>query len=344
MHLMLPSLKQNQTTPSNRDQHHLMNGWWPNNLCMKSTTSLCSASSGLGFTIITLFTGSKRARIISDSNNDTCSESPPQSPQMKHRHATSLSPTNHHNLGSSGSDLDVDSTPDMDTPENLSVKRDDNIAQPDTLSPTPMTTALDNISLLRHYSKDYHNSFLMDSHKKLSSPRDEGCRSSSSPQRPSLSPPTTTAQQQHHQMQQNILSTSPTSHRSPIDLLLRVFPTQKRNEVENLLQRNRGNIIQTMEALIYGEDNSVGWVSIYWLETVKSVLIKFTSRSLSQLPSSQFYFLDQVSLFPTHATQFRFAAQWTLQLPSDAVTLDQTIPCCTLLWNWVFVNGSAIGS
>lgn len=176
---------------------------------------------------------------------------------MKHRHAASLSPNNNHNLGSSGSDLDVDSTPDMDTPENLSVKRDDNIPQPDTLSPTPMTTALDNISLLRHYSKDYHNSFLMESHKKLSSPRDEGCRSS--PQRHSLSPPTSiAAAQQHHQMQQNKLSTSPTSHRSPIDLLLRVFPTQKRNEVENLLQRNRGNIIQTMEALIYGEDNSVG--------------------------------------------------------------------------------------
>lgn len=213
-----------------------------------------------------MFPGSKRARIISgDSNNDTCSESsPPNSPPMKHHHHNgSLSPlrsTDNH-LGSSSSDLDVDSTHDMDTPENLSVKKDDSISPPDTVSPPPpMTTTLDNISLLRHYSKDYHNSFLMANHKKLQSSHENDDRNS--PPRHNLSPP---AQHHHHPMlsssnnnhnNNNKPSTSPNSQRSPIDLLLRVFPNQKRNEVENLLQRNRGNIIQTMEALIYGDDSN----------------------------------------------------------------------------------------
>lgn len=216
-----------------------------------------------------LFPGSKRARIISDSNNDTCSESPPQSPppsmMMKNGGMPSpLRSTNvdNNNLGSSGSDLDVDSTPDMDTPENLSVKKDgDSNSPPDASahSPPPMTTALDNISLLRHYSKDYHNSFLMGANhhnhinhhnKKMSSPRDDR----SSPPRHSLSPPMSTAMQQQQLLHKP--STSPNTHRSPIDLLLRVFPNQKRNEVENLLQRNRGNIIQTMETLIYGDNDN----------------------------------------------------------------------------------------
>lgn len=181
---------------------------------------------------------------------------------MKH-HNGSLSPLRHHNstdnnLGSSSSDLDVDSTPDMDTPENLSVKKDDSISQPDNVSPPPpmtTTTALDNISLLRHYSKDYHNSFLMGNHKEMSSPHDDSCRNS--PPRNTLSPP---GQHNHHHHHHPLLankpSTSPNCQRSPIDLLLRVFPTQKRNEVENLLQRNRGNIIQTMEALIYGDESN----------------------------------------------------------------------------------------
>lgn len=199
-----------------------------------------------------MFPGAKRARIISDSNNDTCSESPPpNSPLMKH-HNGSMSPlrSTDNNLGSSSSDLDVDSTPDMDTPENLSVKRDESITQRDNGSPPPqMTTALDNISLLRHYSKDYHNHFLMANHKKLPSPTEDACRNS--PTRNTLSPT-----QQHHHLMANKSPTSPHSQRSPIDLLLRVFPHQKRNEVENLLQRNRGNIIQTMEALIYGDESN----------------------------------------------------------------------------------------
>lgn len=42
--------------------------------------------------------------------------------------------------------------------------------------------------------------------------------------------------------------------RSPVDVLLRVFPTRRRSEVEQLLQRYRGDVVQAMEAMLSGED------------------------------------------------------------------------------------------
>lgn len=214
--------------------------------------------------------------MINDPGNDSCSDgSPPNSPSSLSQHGLSkpeLSPLrnnqhqhhshhhhhHHHQLthdhvGSSGSDLDVDSTPDMDTPENLSVKRDDSgRAGSPADNVAARSPPLDNLSLLRHYSKDYHNSFMRASSKKSpdeSPPR----RASLSPPPLSLPPPQPSSHHHHHHK-----SGSPQSsqQRSPIDLLLRVFPTQKRAEVEGLLQRNRGNILQTMESLIYGDDSS----------------------------------------------------------------------------------------
>lgn len=184
-------------------------------------------------------------------------------PHHQHHHQNnsqngSLSPLRctDNNMGSSSSDLDVDSSPDMDTPENLSVKRDDSASQPDNVTPPPqMPSAIDNISLLRHYSKDYHNNFLLAQHNKQLSPSPNDDRNSTSPPRNTISPQPPASQLQHHH-NINKPSTSPTPQRSPIDLLLRVFPSQKRNEVETLLQRNRGNIIQTMEALIYGNESN----------------------------------------------------------------------------------------
>ncbi|KAL7302356.1 hypothetical protein TKK_0005016 [Trichogramma kaykai] len=41
-------------------------------------------------------------------------------------------------------------------------------------------------------------------------------------------------------------------HRSPIDVLLKVFPTKKRYEIENILLCNEGDVIATMEHLIFG--------------------------------------------------------------------------------------------
>ncbi|XP_037912299.1 doublesex- and mab-3-related transcription factor A2 isoform X2 [Hermetia illucens] len=44
------------------------------------------------------------------------------------------------------------------------------------------------------------------------------------------------------------------SQRSPVDVLLRVFPTRRRSEVEQLLQRYRGDVVLAMEAMLSGED------------------------------------------------------------------------------------------
>ncbi|KAJ6637450.1 Doublesex- and mab-3-related transcription factor A2 [Pseudolycoriella hygida] len=44
------------------------------------------------------------------------------------------------------------------------------------------------------------------------------------------------------------------SQRSPIDVLLRVFPTRRRSEVETLLQKYRGDVVQAMEAMLSGDD------------------------------------------------------------------------------------------
>uniref|UniRef100_A0A182M8Y8 DM domain-containing protein n=1 Tax=Anopheles culicifacies TaxID=139723 RepID=A0A182M8Y8_9DIPT len=45
-----------------------------------------------------------------------------------------------------------------------------------------------------------------------------------------------------------------TSQRSPVDVLLRVFPNRRRSEVELLLQRYRGDVVQAMEAMLCGDD------------------------------------------------------------------------------------------
>lgn len=57
-------------------------------------------------------------------------------------------------------------------------------------------------------------------------------------------------QQTYHQ--QNV-STSPTQ-RSPVDVLLRVFPNRRRSEVEQFLARYRGDVVQAMEAMLCGDD------------------------------------------------------------------------------------------
>lgn len=47
---------------------------------------------------------------------------------------------------------------------------------------------------------------------------------------------------------------SASQQRSPVDVLMRVFPNRRRSDVEQLLQRYRGDVLQTMEAMISGED------------------------------------------------------------------------------------------
>lgn len=40
-----------------------------------------------------------------------------------------------------------------------------------------------------------------------------------------------------------------------IKLIFRVFPTRRRSEVETLLQKYRGDVVQAMEAMLTGEDS-----------------------------------------------------------------------------------------
>lgn len=56
------------------------------------------------------------------------------------------------------------------------------------------------------------------------------------------------AHHHHHQQQQQ------QQQRSPIDVLMRVFPSRRRSDVEQLMQRFRGDVLQAMECMLAGED------------------------------------------------------------------------------------------
>lgn len=62
----------------------------------------------------------------------------------------------------------------------------------------------------------------------------------------------------HHQQQQQALAqhhaAAQQQQRSPVDVLMRVFPNRRRSDVEQILQRYRGDVLQTMEAMLTGED------------------------------------------------------------------------------------------
>lgn len=168
-------------------------------------------------------TDSKRARMSNETDQDTGSESSPSSPHQnnhsQHNHKNnylgSLSPDRNGPPSSPESDLDVDSAPDDATPENLSLKKED--------STSPPNTPVENLHMLRNATNgqgflpyhQHHTQFL-----------------------------TAAAVASHQQQQQ----------RSPVDVLLRVFPNRRRSEVEQLLQRYRGDVVQAMEAMLSGED------------------------------------------------------------------------------------------
>lgn len=174
--------------------------------------------------------GNKRARLSAETDHDTGSESSPGSPRHKSKSFSmplSMSPIRHQASPSSPeSDLDVDdSAPDEATPENLSLKKKER-----SKSPAGNNNFNNNMGFLP-YPQPYH--------------------------------------------QPNV-STSPTQ-RSPVDVLLRcvhdhylmlrwkslefcgfspcrVFPNRRRSEVEQLLTRYRGDVVQAMEAMLCGDD------------------------------------------------------------------------------------------
>ena len=64
-------------------------------------------------------------------------------------------------------------------------------------------------------------------------------------------------QQQHHHFQQQQYQHQQ-QHRSPVDILLRVFPGRRRSDVEALLQRCKGDILHAIELLVCSNGGSGG--------------------------------------------------------------------------------------
>ncbi|EDS45782.1 conserved hypothetical protein [Culex quinquefasciatus] len=179
--------------------------------------------------------GSKRQRLSTETDHDTGSESSPSSPRHLKAGLFSLpmklSPSRNGPPSSPESDLDVDdSAPDdsVVAPENLSLKKDSGAGSqsqakdsPDRNAGSPVNNGLGNgvgsvASSLGFLP--YHNH---------------------------------TPQYQHGLG----VAGSPTPQRSPVDVLLRVFPNRRRTEVEQLLQRYRGDVVQAMEAMLCGGDD-----------------------------------------------------------------------------------------
>lgn len=199
------------------------------------------------------FLGSKRARLSNETDQDTGSESAPSSPHAKG--------SNYHNNGnhspartgppsSPESDLDVDSAPDEATPENLSLKKEDSTSPPHTPSAESM-------HMLRSFSNGNPQGFMPYHHTQFLAAAAASAHSHAAAQH---SPH---HHHHHHQQQQaasmaqhpSVAQQQQQSHqRSPVDVLMRVFPNRRRSDVEQLLQRYRGDVLQTMEAMISGED------------------------------------------------------------------------------------------
>ncbi|XP_021702532.1 doublesex and mab-3 related transcription factor 3, truncated [Aedes aegypti] len=170
--------------------------------------------------------GSKRQRLSTETDHDTGSESSPSSPRLKTSGLfclpMKLSPTRNGPPSSPESDLDVDSAPDDSVaPENLSLKKDSTTqkSSPERGCSPTISNGLGN----RTGSAVSSLGFL-----------------------PYHQPP-----QYQHGLG---VAGSPTPSRSPVDVLLRVFPNRRRTEVEQLLQRYRGDVVQAMEAMLCGDD------------------------------------------------------------------------------------------
>lgn len=191
-----------------------------------------------------------------ETDHDTGSDSSPSSPrQKKSSFSLPLRLSSHTRAGppsSPESDLDVDSAPDDITPENLSLKKDDSTSPPIITTVTPPSDNLcknhdvnidsryvdadwtyNFAAILRHAGSNFQGFMPYHQHA-----------------------------QQYAQMPGTgggggVGNTGGGSHqaqRSPVDVLLRVFPTRRRSEVEQLLQKYRGDVVQAMEAMLSGDE------------------------------------------------------------------------------------------
>ncbi|KAM8705323.1 hypothetical protein ACLKA7_009742 [Drosophila subpalustris] len=185
---------------------------------------------------------SKRGAALSnETDQDTGSESgSPSSPRPKvaglFNLTSSLSPARTGPPSSPESDLDVDSAPDEATPENLSLKKED--------SNSPPNTPAENLHLLRSFGNGHAQGFMPYHHTQFLAAAGL----------PAHHPATAQLQQQQQQQQQHLAQHPQQQQRSPIDVLMRVFPSRRRSDVEQLMQRFRGDVLQAMECMLAGED------------------------------------------------------------------------------------------
>ncbi|XP_039151874.1 doublesex- and mab-3-related transcription factor A2 [Drosophila simulans] len=195
---------------------------------------------------------SKRGAALSnETDQDTGSESgSPSSPRPKvaglFNLTASLSPARTGPPSSPESDLDVDSAPDEATPENLSLKKED--------SQSPPNTPAENLHLLRSFSSSHAQGFLPYHHTQFLAAAGLPAHHHPAAHSPHHQQQQQQQQQnhlpQHHQQQQQ----QQQQQRSPIDVLMRVFPNRRRSDVEQLMQRFRGDVLQAMECMLAGED------------------------------------------------------------------------------------------
>ncbi|KAH8384138.1 hypothetical protein KR009_012246 [Drosophila setifemur] len=201
---------------------------------------------------------SKRgAPLSNETDPDTGSESgSPSSPRPKvaglFNLTASLSPARTGPPSSPESDLDVDSAPDEPTPENLSLKKED--------SQSPPNTPAENLHLLRSFSNSHGQGFMPYHHTQflaaagLPTHHHPPAHSPHHQAPPNQLPTNHHPQQQHQHQQQAQQAGQQQQQRSPIDVLMRVFPSRRRSDVEQLMQRFRGDVLQAMECMLAGED------------------------------------------------------------------------------------------
>ncbi|KAH8311946.1 hypothetical protein KR044_008723 [Drosophila immigrans] len=184
---------------------------------------------------------SKRGAALSnETDQDTGSESgSPSSPRPKvaglFNLTSSLSPARTGPPSSPESDLDVDSAPDEATPENLSLKKED--------SNSPPNTPAENLHLLRSFGNGHAQGFMPYHHTQFLAAAGLPTHH-----------PAAQAQLQQQHLAQHPQSQHQQQQRSPIDVLMRVFPNRRRSDVEQLMQRFRGDVLQAMECMLAGED------------------------------------------------------------------------------------------
>ncbi|XP_030371135.1 doublesex- and mab-3-related transcription factor A2 [Scaptodrosophila lebanonensis] len=191
---------------------------------------------------------SKRGTGLSnETDQDTGSESSPSSPRPKvaglFNLTASLSPARTGPPSSPESDLDVDSAPDEATPENLSLKKED--------STSPPNTPAENLHLLRSFSNGHAQGFMPYHHTQFLAAAGI----------PTHHPAAHSPLQQHAQQHLAAAAVAQQQQRSPIDVLMRVFPNRRRSDVEQLMQRFRGDVLQAMEFMLSGEDMALSGAS-----------------------------------------------------------------------------------